>query len=59
MRSKCIYFLLGAFTVITLRVLCDYVVKKEDQHRAKMRLQEAYAEEDLEMLDEDIYAEEW
>ena len=59
MKRNCIYFLLGAFTAFTLRSICDDVVRKEDQRRKKERTQKAYDEEDLEMLDEDIYAEEW
>ena len=59
MKRNGIYFLLGAFTAFGLRALCDDAVRREDGRRKKERAQKAYDEEDLEMLDEDIYAEEW
>lgn len=59
MSNKGMYFILGAFTVIALRTICDNAIKQEDQRKKKAKAQKVYDEEDLEMLDEDIYAEEW
>jgi hypothetical protein len=59
MKRECRFFLLGALSVIALRAYANLAVTREDGRRRKERAQKDVEEEDLEMLDEGIYNEEW
>lgn len=59
MKKELRFFLLGACSVIALRAYANLAVAKEDERRRKERAQKSVDDEDLEMLDKDIYEEEW
>ena len=50
----------GALSVLALKAFCNLTIAIEDERREKERAKKSNVEnEDLEMLDDDIYNEEW
>lgn len=60
MRKETKYFMYGALSVLALKAFYNLTIAVEDERREKERAKKSNIEdEDLEMLDEDIYNEEW